>query len=105
MTHALLTRPPRYSESEDPEAFDLHVLGAPPAFILSQDQTLRFFSKEPYLPGCQRSRPPLSGSPERTLYSYTPTHGKPSGQTVGRFFFGTSGGAWRIQCNLLKRMN
>ena len=23
-------------------AFDLHVLGMPPAFILSQDQTLRF---------------------------------------------------------------
>src|SRR5262249_44618595 len=26
------------------EAFDLHVLGMPPAFVLSQDQTLRFAS-------------------------------------------------------------
>jgi hypothetical protein len=24
-----------------PRAFDLHVLGMPPAFVLSQDQTLR----------------------------------------------------------------
>ena len=34
--------PVRHSiiESEDSIAFDLHVLGMPPAFILSQDQTL-----------------------------------------------------------------
>ena len=33
----LLTRPPL-----DPKSpFDLHVLGTPPAFILSQDQTLQ----------------------------------------------------------------
>ena len=40
--HALLTRPPLIHASlgfsMDP--FDLHVLGTPPAFILSQDQTL-----------------------------------------------------------------
>ena len=34
----LLTRPPLIPK--DP--FDLHVLGLPPAFALSQDQTLRF---------------------------------------------------------------
>ena len=42
--HALLTRPPLIHASlgfsMDP--FDLHVLGTPPAFILSQDQTLMF---------------------------------------------------------------
>ena len=46
VTHALLTRPPlnlinflpKNSVKEVP--FDLHVLGTPPAFILSQDQTL-----------------------------------------------------------------
>ncbi len=27
--------------SEEPFAFDLHVLGVPPAFVLSQDQTLK----------------------------------------------------------------
>jgi hypothetical protein len=36
-THVLLTRPPLTRIA--PCAFDLHVLGTPPAFILSQDQT------------------------------------------------------------------
>jgi hypothetical protein len=38
-SHVLLTRPPLIPK--DP--FDLHVLGLPPAFALSQDQTLRLF--------------------------------------------------------------
>ena len=39
-SHALLTRPPL-----DPKIpFDLHVLGLPPAFVLSQDQTLKLKS-------------------------------------------------------------
>jgi hypothetical protein len=41
MTHVLLTRSPL---SPGPKAWfslDLHVLSAPPAFVLSQDQTLR----------------------------------------------------------------
>ena len=33
--------PVRHSSSEK-DAFDLHVLGTPPAFILSQDQTLHY---------------------------------------------------------------
>lgn len=37
VTHALLTRPPLGQKSP----LDLHVLGTPPAFILSQDQTLK----------------------------------------------------------------
>ena len=36
-SHALLTRLPLCIAA----AFDLHVLGLPPAFVLSQDQTLR----------------------------------------------------------------
>ena len=42
VTHALLTRPPLgYPKaSSQITPFDLHVLGTPPAFILSQDQTL-----------------------------------------------------------------
>ncbi len=39
VTHALLTRSPLTNIATCP--FDLHVLGTPPAFILSQDQTLR----------------------------------------------------------------
>ena len=37
VTHALLTRPPLTTKG----SLDLHVLGTPPAFILSQDQTLK----------------------------------------------------------------
>ena len=46
VTHALLTRPPLRYPFNQPKSqsgispFDLHVLGTPPAFILSQDQTL-----------------------------------------------------------------
>ena len=36
--HVLLTRPPLSPKGPS----DLHVLGAPPAFVLSQDQTLHY---------------------------------------------------------------
>ena len=45
VTHALLTRPPLSQISVrklQSASFDLHVLSTPPAFILSQDQTLIF---------------------------------------------------------------
>ena len=47
--HALLARPPlsvtrkfnsKLSSNQRNTPFDLHVLGTPPAFVLSQDQTL-----------------------------------------------------------------
>ena len=41
----LLTRSPLHTRPKASSPFDLHVLGTPPAFILSQDQTLR--SKDP----------------------------------------------------------
>ena len=42
VTHALLTRPPlSHISRRICASFDLHVLGTPPAFILSQDQTLK----------------------------------------------------------------
>src|SRR5579871_1449641 len=37
-THVLLTRPPLPPLPKKERTFDLHVLGTPPAFILSQDQ-------------------------------------------------------------------
>ena len=40
VAHALLTRPPLSCIATT--SFDLHVLGTPPAFVLSQDQTLQF---------------------------------------------------------------
>jgi hypothetical protein len=44
VTNALLTRSPLRFIAKSPS--DLHVLGTPPAFILSQDQTLRKFFYE-----------------------------------------------------------
>ncbi len=42
----LLTRSPLgYKEQALCSSFDLHVLSTPPAFVLSQDQTLRFKKK------------------------------------------------------------
>jgi hypothetical protein len=40
VTYILLTRPPLYNPLRD-FSLDLHVLGTPPAFVLSQDQTLQ----------------------------------------------------------------
>ena len=42
VAHALLTRPPLecFGASSSTSPLDLHVLGTPPAFVLSQDQTL-----------------------------------------------------------------
>ena len=42
IVHALLTRPPLEHEPKPMSSLDLHVLGTPPAFVLSQDQTLPF---------------------------------------------------------------
>ena len=62
IAHALLTRPPLEYPTFQPKPsarvspFDLHVLSTPPAFVLSQDQTLMF---NPY----HFRRPPF-GSPK-----------------------------------------
>ena len=51
VTHALLTRPPLSfcfflpKDSDAKFSLDLHVLGTPPAFVLSQDQTLEKISE------------------------------------------------------------
>ena len=42
ITHVLLTRPPLEYLPKEAFPYDLHVLGTPPAFVLSQDQTLQF---------------------------------------------------------------
>ena len=53
ITHVLRTRAPLYSPLR---AFplDLHVLGTPPAFVLSQDQTLQLRDFDPHLPPLAR---------------------------------------------------
>src|SRR5690349_1791611 len=47
VAHVLLTRSPLIHPASWASPFDLHVLSTPPAFILSQDQTLH---KEKLLP-------------------------------------------------------
>ena len=44
IAHALLTRPPLEQSPKQLSPLDLHVLGTPPAFVLSQNQTLMFNS-------------------------------------------------------------
>src|SRR6185436_9290668 len=46
ITHVLLTRAPLY-RGRSPFSLDLHVLGAPLTFVLSQDQTLQLKSCRP----------------------------------------------------------
>ena len=41
VTHVLLTRSPLINQASLVFSFDLHVLSTPPAFVLSQDQTLQ----------------------------------------------------------------
>ena len=40
VAHVLLTRPPLIHFPKEASSLDLHVLSTPPAFVLSQDQTL-----------------------------------------------------------------
>jgi hypothetical protein len=51
ITHVLRTRAPLYSPLRT-FSLDLHVLGTPPAFVLSQDQTLQLRDFDP----CPSSR-------------------------------------------------
>ena len=54
--------PVRHSRpAETGQAFDLHVLGMPPAFVLSQDQTLKF------IPGRSHRIDRSQGPPKRSL--------------------------------------
>ncbi len=66
VAHALLTRPPLSRLSWFPSqqaglftgrgaSFDLHVLSTPPAFILSQDQTLMFKVRSLRIKACRNS--------------------------------------------------
>ena len=45
VTHVLLTRPPLDRLPKKTFSLDLHVLSTPPAFVLSQDQTLNLSFK------------------------------------------------------------
>src|SRR6478672_9701706 len=72
--HVLLTRSPLSPEPKLRFSLDLHVLGAPPAFVLSQDQTLREETGCLVEPGelvspfeLVNDAPPPASRPERTI--------------------------------------
>ena len=50
--YGILTRAPLIRRASSPSSFDLHVLGTPPAFTLSQDQTLHNWFVQSYDPRC-----------------------------------------------------
>src|SRR5450759_802515 len=57
VTHVLLTRSPLTRRASPPDPSDLHVLSTPPAFVLSQDQTLRGGSTPNTTPETKAPRP------------------------------------------------
>jgi hypothetical protein len=61
VTHVLLTRSPLIRPASWASSFDLHVLSTPPAFVLSQDQTLRQKNNENIKPRLKMSPPPHGG--------------------------------------------
>src|SRR5262249_34591684 len=98
MTHVLLTRSPLSPGPKPRFSLDLHVLSAPPAFVLSQDQTLRedWFAGPCCLKGnmpasfslraCAQSclLAPLSSSEGGDGFLSRSTLGRPSGLDVSR---------------------
>ena len=64
VTHVLLTRSPliHTHQKEGASPFDLHVLSTPPAFVLSQDQTLQTKPTKP-----SPNQPQTSSQPEPTV--------------------------------------
>jgi hypothetical protein len=81
MTHVLLTRSPLSPGPKPWFSLDLHVLSAPPAFVLSQDQTLREETRLPteagklVLPLSLCSKSPWTTGESATHESAEPTRG------------------------------
>ena len=89
VTHPCATKPRRTS-------FDLHVLGMPPAFVLSQNQTLKFMSNKPPQGKTRSSKPASLGAVPAQLRSlwicklrhvYTHQKPKPSVSALERLGF------------------
>ena len=103
MTYVLLTRAPLYW-GRSPFSRDLHVLGAPLTFVLSQDQTLQFesfgereLSKPLALPLCSLSSNTHSAVPrngETSLVTYYEDPRRFSSRVIGLSFQGPRGRAF-----------
>jgi hypothetical protein len=71
VTHVLLTRSRLCPRASPGSSLHLHVLSTPPAFVLSQDQTLREELHEKLSWSCQS---PCDGRRARDLYTVVPNH-------------------------------
>ncbi len=69
VTHVLLTRSPLITPASGRSSFDLHVLSTPPAFVLSQDQTLRQKTEKQTHPPRNRSRTSERSRPKKTTHT------------------------------------
>ena len=76
VTHVLLTRSPLIQNQQKPvpSPFDLHVLSTPPAFVLSQDQTLQ---TKPTKPGPNQPQT-ASQNPQSVQQSRKPDQAQPN---------------------------
>ena len=76
VTHVLLTRSPLIQNQQKPvpSPFDLHVLSTPPAFVLSQDQTLQ---TKPTKPGPNQPQT-ASQNPKSVQQSRKPDQAQPN---------------------------
>ena len=92
-SHALLTRPPL-----DPKvSLDLHVLGLPPAFVLSQDQTLKLKHPKMFL----TERPCTSSNPRKDqMLLLVVSHFREIRQTV-KLTPGSSGCPYQVDIQAL----
>jgi hypothetical protein len=67
VAHVLLTRSPLIHPASWASPFDLHVLSTPPAFVLSQDQTLRKREKHHQTPQQDPTAPSILARPNQKL--------------------------------------
>ena len=77
VAHVLLTRSPLIRPASWPSPFDLHVLSTPPAFVLSQNQTLRkclHGTNPPKQASNRHTKQPQRANQIR-LYAAPPPHG------------------------------
>src|SRR2546421_5637517 len=79
VTHVLLTRSRLCPRPKPGSSLHLHVLGTPPAFVLSQDQTLR----EELLDEYAQSEPDFTKSRQETPASQRRALAHRDGQTLG----------------------
>ena len=96
LAFALLALPPlsRVNIATNPGPFDLHASSTLPAFVLSQNQTLRMIEIQTFRSGRSRRSVPVSGSfriPTQTYFAVGRRLPRPAESARGRAFARKSG--------------